>query len=133
MTRYMLDTNIMSDLIRNPQGRAAKRIARVGEDNICTSIIVAAELRYGCAKSGSKRLRKAVEDLLGEINVLPFDVPADAEYAGIRSELEAAGKPIGSNDLLIAAHAYATGATIVTANVEEFGRIRGLKVANWVS
>ena len=129
----MLDTNIMSDLIRNPQGRAAKRIARVGEDNICTSIIVAAELRYGCAKSGSKRLRKAVEDLLGEINVLPFDVPADGEYAGIRSELEAAGKPIGSNDLLIAAHAYATGATIVTANVEEFGRIRGLKVANWVS
>ena len=57
MTRYMLDTNIISDLIKNPQGRAAKRIARVGEDNICTSIIVAAELRYGCAKSGSKRLR----------------------------------------------------------------------------
>ncbi len=65
MTRYMLDTNIISDLIRNPQGRAAKRIAKVGEDKICTSIIVAAELRYGCAKSGSKRLIKAVEDLLG--------------------------------------------------------------------
>ena len=63
----MLDTNIISDLIRNPQGRAAKRIAKVGEDNICTSIIVAAELRYGCAKSGSKRLLKAVEDLLGEM------------------------------------------------------------------
>jgi len=76
----MLDTNIISDLIRNPQGRAAKWIAKVGEGNICTSIIVAAELRYGCAKSGSKRLLKAVEDLLGEINVLPFDVPADAEY-----------------------------------------------------
>ena len=103
MTRYMLDTNIISDLIRNPQGRAAKRIAKVGEDYICTSIIVAAELRYGCAKSGSKRLLKAVEDLLGEISVLPFDVPADAEYGGIRSELEAAGKPIGGNDLLIAA------------------------------
>ena len=129
----MLDTNIISDLIRNPQGRAAKRIAKVGEDNICTSIIVAAELRYGCAKSGSKRLLKAVEDLLGEINVLPFDVPADAEYGGIRSELEAAGKPIGSNDLLIAAHAYATGATIVTANADEFKRIRGLKVENWLA
>ena len=103
MTRYMLDTNIISDLVRNPQGRAAKRIAEVGEDNICTSIIVAAELRYRCVKSASKRLLKAVEDLLGEINVLPFDVPADAEYGGIRSELEAAGKPIGSNDLLIAA------------------------------
>src|SRR5882724_11345580 len=119
----MLDTNIISDLIRNPQGRAAKRIAKAGEANICTSIIVAAELRYGCAKSGSKRLLKAVEDLLGEINVLPFDVPADAEYGAIRSALESAGTPIGSNDLLIAAHATATGSTIVTANADEFRRI----------
>jgi tRNA(fMet)-specific endonuclease VapC len=133
VTRYMLDTNIISDLIRNPQGKAATRIARVGEDNICTSIIVAAELRYECARSGSKRLLKAVEDLLGEINVLPFDVPADAEYGGIRSELEAAGRPIGSNDMLIAAHAYATGATIVTANADEFKRIRGLRVENWLA
>jgi tRNA(fMet)-specific endonuclease VapC len=133
LTRYMLDTNIMSDLIRNPQGKAAKRIARVGEDNICTSIIVAAELRYGCAKSGSQRLLKAVEDLLGEIDVLAFEVPVDAEYGGIRSELEAAGKPIGGNDLLIAAHAYATGATIVTANSGEFKRIRGLNVENWLA
>ena len=128
----MLDTNIISDLIRNPQGKAAKRIAKVGEDNICTSIIVAAELRYGCAKSGSARLLKAVEDLLGEIDVLPFDVPADGEYGGIRAELEAAGKPIGGNDLLIAAHACATGATIVTANTDEFKRIRGLNVENWL-
>src|SRR6202051_2763578 len=107
----MLDTSIISDLIRNPHGNAAKRIARAGEDNVCTSIIVAAELRYGCAKSGSKRLLKAVEDLLGEINVLPFDIPADAEYSGISSELEAAGKPLGSNDLLIAAHASTIRAT----------------------
>jgi tRNA(fMet)-specific endonuclease VapC len=133
LTRYMLDTNIISDLIRNPQGKAAKRVARVGEDNICTSIIVAAELRYGCAKSSSERLLKAVEDVLGEIAVLPFDVPADAEYGGIRAALEAAGKPIGSNDLLIAAHAAATGATIVTANTDEFKRIRGLKVENWLA
>jgi tRNA(fMet)-specific endonuclease VapC len=133
LTSYMLDTNIISDLIRNPQGRAAKRIAKVGEDNICTSVIVAAELRYGCAKSGSTRLLKAVEDLLDEISVLPFDVPADTEYGGIRAELEAAGKPIGGNDLLIAAHAYATGATIVTANTDEFKRIRGLNVENWLA
>jgi tRNA(fMet)-specific endonuclease VapC len=129
----MLDTKIISDLIRNPQGKAAKRIAKVGENNICTSIIVAAELRYGCAKSGSTRLLKAVEDLLGEIDVLPFDVPADGEYGGIRSELEAAGKPIGSSDLLIAAHAYATGVTIVTANTAELKRIRGLNVENWLA
>jgi tRNA(fMet)-specific endonuclease VapC len=111
----MLDTNIISDLIKNPQGRTAKRIAKVGEDSVCTSIIVAAELRYGCAKSGSKRLLKAVEDLLGEIKVLPFDVPADAEYGGI------------------ATHAYATDATIVTANADEFKRIRGLNVENWLA
>jgi tRNA(fMet)-specific endonuclease VapC len=105
----------------------------VGENNICTSIIVAAELRYGCARSFSKRLLKAVEGLLGGIDVLPLDVPADSEYGGIRSELEAAGKPIGGNDLLIAAHAYAIGATIVTANTSEFKRIRGLKVENWLA
>ena len=133
MTRYMLDTNIISDLIRNPQGRAAKRIARVGEDNVCTSIIVAAELRYGCAKSGSARLLKAVEDLLSEIAVLPFDIPADAEYGGIRSQLETIGKPIGSSDMLIAAHAHATGATIATANSSGFKRIPGLKVENWLA
>src|SRR5579864_1617385 len=109
----MLDTNIISDLIRNPQGKTAKRIAKVGEGNICTSIIVAAELRYGCAKSGSKRLLKTVEDLFGEISVLPFDVPADSDYGAIRSEPETAGRPIGSNDLLIAAHAYATGVVLV--------------------
>jgi tRNA(fMet)-specific endonuclease VapC len=129
----MLDTNIISDLIRHPQGKAARRIAKAGDDNICTSIIVAAELRYGCAKSGSMRLLKAVEDLLGEIAVLPFDVPADTGYGRIRRELEAAGKPIGGNDLLIAAHAQAIGATVVTANTEEFKRIRGLNVENWLA
>jgi tRNA(fMet)-specific endonuclease VapC len=133
VTPYMLDTNIISDLIRNPQGQVARRIAKAGEDNICTSIIVAAELRYGSTKSGSKRLHKAVEDLLGEIKVLPLEVPADVEYGAIRSELEAVGMPIGSNDLLIAAHARAAGATIVTANADEFRRVRGLKVENWLA
>ena len=129
----MLDTNIISDLIRNPQGKAATRIAKVGEDNICTSIIVAAELRYGCAKSGSKRLLQAVENILGEIDVLPFDIPGDAQYGAIRSRLEAIGKPIGGNDLLIAAHASAVQATVVTANGSEFKRVRGLKVENWLA
>jgi tRNA(fMet)-specific endonuclease VapC len=133
LTRYMLDTNVISDLIRNPKGKAAKRIARVGENNICTSIIVAAELRYGCAKKGSERLLKSVEDLLAEIDVLPFESPADVEYGNIRSELENAGKPIGANDFLIAAHAAAVNATIVTANVDEFKRVRGLKVENWLT
>ena len=129
----MLDTNIISDLIRNPQGKAATWIAKVGEDNICTSIIVAAELRYRCAKSGSKRLLQAVENLLGEIEVLPFESPGDAEYGAIRAGLEAVGKPIGGNDLLIAAHASAIQATVVTGNASEFRRVRGLKVENWLA
>ena len=133
MTRYLLDTNILCDLIRNPQGRAARRIAKVGEDSVCTNIIVAAELRYGSARSGSTKLRKAVEDLLGEIDVLPFEAPADAGYGAIRASLEAAGTPIGGNDLLIAAHAQALGATIVTANTQEFRRVRDVKVENWLA
>ena len=133
MTLYLLDTNIVSDLIKNPQGKAAHRIAEVGEDKVCTSIIVAAELRYGCAKSGSKRLIKAVEAVLGELTVLPFDVPADSEYGGIRAKLEAAGRPIGGNDLLIAAQACSIEAIVVTANTDEFKRARGLKVENWLA
>jgi tRNA(fMet)-specific endonuclease VapC len=129
----MLDTNIISDLIRNPQGKVAERISEVGEDNVCTSIIVAAELRYGCAKSGSKRLLRTVENLLGELAVLPFDVPADADYGAIRARLEAAGRPIGGNDLLIAAHARAIGAAVVTANADEFKRVGGLRVENWLT
>ena len=94
---------------------------------------MAAELRYGCARSGSRRLIEAVEELLNEIDVLPFDVPADATYGMIRAALEASGKPIGGNDLLIAAHAQAMAATIVTANEGEFKRVRGLKVENWLA
>lgn len=130
--RYMLDTNIVSDLVRSPQGRVFDQIAALGSDTMCISIITAAELRYGCAKKGSPRLLAQVEAILASIDILPFDVPADTEYAGIRAELEAAGKPIGPNDLLIAAHAYAAGATLVTANVSEFERVRGLRVANWL-
>ena len=131
MTRYLLDTNIISDLIRNPKGKVAGHIARVGESNVCTSIIVAAELRYGCAKSGSKRLLEAVESLLGELEVLPLEIPSDMEYGKIRAALERKGSPIGGNDLLIAAHALAIEATIVTANVDEFSRVDGLPVQNW--
>ncbi len=132
-SRYMLDTNIVSDLVRSPQGRVFDRIAASGSDTMCISVITAAELRYGCAKKGSPRLLAQVEAILGSLEILPFDVPADAEYAGIRAELEAAGTPIGPNDLLIAAHAYSLRATLVTANVGEFERVRGLSVENWLA
>jgi tRNA(fMet)-specific endonuclease VapC len=128
----MLDTNIVSDLVRNPQGRVFEKIVKIGSDRLCISVISAAELRYGCAKKGSARLLAHVEAILAGIEILPFDVPADAKYGGIRAELEAAGRPIGPNDLLIAAHAYALGVVLVTANVVEFQRIRGLEIENWL-
>ena len=128
----MLDTNIVSELARNPQGAVARRIAEVGADAICVSIITAAELRYGCARKGSPRLQAQVEAILDSVPVLALDVPADAQYGGIRAELEAAGKPIGPNDLFIAAHAHALSAVLVTANTGEFTRIRALRVENWL-
>lgn len=132
MSGYLLDTNIISDMIRNPSGQVATRIEQIDPKAICTSVIVAAELRYGCAKKGSAKLLGRVESLLATIPVLPLDVPADTEYGGIRAELEIAGQPIGANDLLIGAHAYALGLTLVTDNAKEFSRIRGLTIENWL-
>jgi len=132
LSGYLLDTNIISDIIRNPTGLAARRIEQSDPKDICTSIIVAAELRYGCAKKGSAKLLAKVETMLEIIPVLPLDVPADSDYGGIRSELEAEGQTIGLNDLLIGAHAHALGLTLVTDNIREFNRIRGLSVENWL-
>ena len=130
--RYLLDTNIVSDLVRKPQGRAAEHIRRVGELQVCTSIIVAAELRYGAAKKASARLARQLEAVLDVLEVLPFEAPADTAYAVIRTRLEQTGRPIGGNDLLIAAQAYALGYTIVTDNEGEFARIDGLIRENWL-
>lgn len=129
----MLDTNIISELARNPQGSVADEIARVGPEAICVSIITAAELRFGCAKKGSARLEAQIDAILAAVEVRAFDVPADAEYGAIRAGLEASGTPIGPNDLLIAAHARATGAVLVTANVGEFSRVPALVVENWLA
>jgi tRNA(fMet)-specific endonuclease VapC len=130
--RYLLDTNVVSDLIRNPQGRVLEHICKVGEAQVCTSIIVAAELRYGAMKKGSPRLAAQLETVLGALDVLPFEAPADAAYGLIRTQLEQAGRPIGNNDLLIAAQAIALGYTIVTNNEEEFARIDRPPRANWL-
>jgi tRNA(fMet)-specific endonuclease VapC len=131
--RFLLDTNIVSDLIRNPQGSIAERIGEVGEAAVCTSIIVAAELRYGARKRSSARLSEQLERVLSALPVLPFEAPADQVYADLRTQLEAAGAPIGGNDLLIAAHALALDCAVVTANVREFVRVEGLQVVNWLS
>ena len=132
MSGYLLDTNIISDAIRNPRGKVAKHIEKLGPKGICTSIIVAAELRYGCAKKGSAKLQARVAGVLQTIPVLSLEVSVDAAYGDIRARFEAAGQPTGHNDLLIAAHAQALGLTLVTDNTREFKRIRGLKVENWL-
>jgi tRNA(fMet)-specific endonuclease VapC len=128
----LLDTNIISDLVRNPGGLAAERLARVGDDEIATSVIVAGELRYGCLRKGSARLTERVEAVLREIEVLPLMPETGALYGEIRRDLEARGLSIGQNDLWIAAQARSAAAVLVTDNEGEFRRVEGLVVENWL-
>ncbi len=130
--RYLLDTNIVSDLVRHPQGQVAARILQAGEQQICTSIVVAAELRFGAAKRDSDRLTAQLDAILAVMDVLPLEMPADARYGELRRYLEQRGIPIGPNDMLIAAQALAQNLTVVTANVNEFSRVPNLKVENWL-
>jgi tRNA(fMet)-specific endonuclease VapC len=130
---YLLDTSIISDLVRNPQGLAAKHLRRVGDETVCTSIVVVCELRFGAAKAGSKRLSDQLERVLEPLDILPLEPPVDHYYADIRRALERRGTPIGPNDLLIAAHALALGFTVVTENTGEFSRVDGLSVENWLT
>ncbi len=130
--RYLHDTNIVSALVRNPQGRVTERVREVGDAQVCTSIIVAAELRYGAAKKGSPRLKVQLEAVLDAMEVLPFEAPADAAYGLLRARLEKAGRPIDGNDLLIAAQVVALRHTLVTDNEREFARIEGLPYENWL-
>ena len=130
--RFLLDTNIVSDVARFPQGVVADRIAEVGERHVCTSIVVAAELRYGAARRGSERLGERIEAVLSALAVLAFDDPADRYYAELRTHLERRGTPIGPNDMLIAAQALASDLTVVSANVGEFTRVPDLRVENWL-
>jgi Predicted nucleic acid-binding protein, contains PIN domain len=130
--RYLLDTNIVSDLVRNPQGRIASKIRVVGEKNICTSVIVSAELRYGAERKQSHRLTAQLETVLNALTIVPLESPSDNVYGHLRCQLEKAGTTIGGNDLLIAAQAIALGLVVVTDNEREFSRIVELPVENWL-
>ena len=136
MPGYLLDTNTLSDLVHHPRsGTAARQLALVrthGGLDISTSIIAAAELRYGVAKRGSTRLARQVETVLGALDVLPFEAPADVIYGRLRSDLERRGQPMGGNDLLIAAHALAARLTLVTDD-RGFARIPELLRENWLA
>ena len=129
---YLLDTNILSHLVRQPQGPVADRIADVGEANVLTSVIVACELRYGAAKRGSRKLTRQVEAVLTAMTIRPLESDIERVYASIRVALERKGTPIGAHDMLIAAHARAIDAVCVTDNVAEFRRVPALKIENWL-
>ena len=129
---YILDTNILSDAIRNPRGATVRMMRNVGLASLCTSSIVSSEMRYGALKNGSSRLMRDVEGLFERVAVVDYDDAASRGYAEIRTSLERAGKVIGLTDLHIAAHARALGLTLVTDNVREFSRVDGLKIENWL-
>jgi tRNA(fMet)-specific endonuclease VapC len=130
--RYLLDTNIVSDLVRNPQGRIAQHIRKVGEAQVCASIVVAAELRYGAARKQSARLTAQLQAVLGALEILPWQEPADVTYGILRSRLEKLGRPIGANDLLIAAQALTLNYILVTDNEKEFAQVKDLRRENWL-
>jgi len=128
----LLDTNICIHVINaKPPGVLARfRQHRMGEIGICS--VVAAELAYGVAKSGSTRNREALEMFLAPLVVLPFDQAAFWVYGDLRAELERQGTPIGALDTMIAAHALSQQSTLVTNNTREFARVSGLSLENWV-
>ncbi|MDX3927307.1 MAG: type II toxin-antitoxin system VapC family toxin [Shinella sp.] len=128
----MLDTNVISEMIRNPDGTLAMRAKEIGEADLCTSAIVASELRYGLRKKGSQRLTDRVENVLERIAIVPYEEASSWSYAVARDALEKIGQPIGYTDLFIAAHALSLDLTLVTANTREFSCIEGLKVENWM-
>ena len=128
---YLLDTNVVSGIVREPGGVIARRAAALESGSVAISVIVAAELRYGAVRRGSARLTRQLEAVLSAIETLPLAAPADRHYGMIRCALERIGRPIGHNDLLIAAHALALDSALVTHNVREFARVPGLTVEHW--
>jgi tRNA(fMet)-specific endonuclease VapC len=130
--RYLLDTNILSAMLRSPDGDLIERIRGLDDAVVFTSIIVAAELRFGAVRKASTNLTSRILGLLESMLVEPLKAPAEETYATIRAHLERAGTPIGNNDIWIAAHALATDSILVTDNVREFSRVPGLKIENWL-
>jgi len=138
MTGLLLDTNIISDMMRNLQGPAAKRAVAIGatesggQRGLCTSVIVQCELEFGLARQPNPRLQTAYYAIMQTVEVLPLTKDIVSRYANLRTQLEASGKPVGANDLLIAAQALALDATLVSADAE-FLRVPGLRVENWLA
>lgn len=131
--RYLLDTNIISALLRHPPDRLLARIAAVEAGALAVSVVAVGELHFGSAKRQSVRLAQQIDAILAALEILPLTSPVAVEYGAIRAGLEASGRPIGPNDIWLAAHARALDAILVTANVREFSRVSGLKIENWLA
>ena len=129
----LLDTNICIYIInaKPPTVLARFQQYRLGNIGVCS--VVAAELAFGVAKSGSARNRQALEMFLAPLTILPFDAPAVWAYGDLRADLERRGTPLGSLDTMIAAHALSQQAVLVSNNTHEFARVPGLQLDNWVA
>jgi tRNA(fMet)-specific endonuclease VapC len=129
---YMLDTNTCIYIIRKKPKKALRRLQRCSVFEVGVSSITLSELEYGVAKSSKPNQNKlALTEFLAPIEILPYDGMAAQQYGRLRAHLEKRGKPIGSLDMLIAAHALSLPCTLVTNNPAEFKRVPGLKVENW--
>ena len=132
---YFFDTNIISHMMRETTGLAAQRFTATAKANtftkMATSVIVQCELEFGLVRRPNQRLRAAYEKIVPLLDVMPLTELVVSHYAQLRTQLEAAGTPIGANDMLIAAHALTLGATLVSADAE-FLRVPGLQVENWL-
>ena len=128
----LLDTNICIYIINAKPPAVLERFQqyRLGDVGLCS--VVAAELAFGVAKSGSARNRQALEMFLAPFEILPFDASAIWAYGDLRADLERRGTPIGSLDTMIAAHALSQRAVLVTNNTREFAKVPGLLLDNWV-
>lgn len=132
MIRYLLDTCICIELIRGRSRRALRRLRRCEVGEVGISAVTFAELCCGAARSSDPpRNRVALAAFCAPLEVLPFDAAAATAYGDLRAALESAGRPIGPLDTLIAAHALALSATLVTSNEREFQRVEALPLENW--
>ncbi len=129
---WMLDTATCSHILREHSPDVLDRLNEVARRDVAISTVVSAELRYGALRAKSKRLAVTIEQWLALFEIAAWDDDAAQAYARIRTAVEAKGRPIGNLDLLIAAHALARGATLVSNNTRHFSQVPGLRLANWL-
>lgn len=133
-TRYLLDANIVLYIRQKHPESVLRRFGRLHPGEAAISVIAYGELLYGAMKSSRREpALQRLHELSDELPALPLPENAAETYGFIRADLESRGEMIGNNDLWIAAHALASGLTLVTNNEKEFRRVKGLKIQNWAA